>query len=119
MMALLVYSMLKSDDTMQEKIVCSLNWRSGKLLQHVVVAPYIDDEIMHKAWKLIIKYLYEQISIHGTEKEQKKGESNGNYRSLGGEEDDDIFFTRCPEPTLEPRLNLNRALHDPFKSRAP
>ncbi|XP_060201361.1 uncharacterized protein LOC132629946 isoform X1 [Lycium barbarum] len=54
----IVYSMVKSDYTMQEKIVSSLNLTSpsGELESYSSMwslRPYIDDEIMHKAWKLV------------------------------------------------------------------
>ncbi|XP_060201374.1 uncharacterized protein LOC132629955 isoform X3 [Lycium barbarum] len=54
----IVYSMVKSDYTMQEKIVSSLNLTSpsGELDSYSSMwslRPYIDDEIMHKAWKLV------------------------------------------------------------------
>ncbi|XP_016468652.1 uncharacterized protein LOC107791154 isoform X1 [Nicotiana tabacum] len=57
MMAIL-YGMLKHDYTMQEKIVSSLNLTSssGQLESYSSMwslRPYIDDEIMHKAWKLV------------------------------------------------------------------
>ncbi|KAF3654101.1 putative glycosyltransferase-like [Capsicum annuum] len=54
-----VYSMVKSDYTMQqEKIVSSLNLASpSEELESYSsmwsLRPYIDDEIMHKAWKLV------------------------------------------------------------------
>ncbi|XP_059305954.1 uncharacterized protein LOC132057382 isoform X3 [Lycium ferocissimum] len=54
----IVHSMVKSDYTMQEKIVSSLNLTSpsGELDSYSSMwslRPYIDDEIMHKAWKLV------------------------------------------------------------------
>lgn len=57
-MMAVVYSMVKSDYTMQEKIVSSLNLTSpsGELESYSSMwslRPYIDDEIMHKAWKLV------------------------------------------------------------------
>lgn len=57
-MMAIVYSMVKSDYTMQEKIVSSLNLTSpsGELESYCSMwslRPYIDDEIMHKAWKLV------------------------------------------------------------------
>ncbi|CAN4117172.1 unnamed protein product [Withania somnifera] len=57
-MMAVVYSMVKSDYTMQEKIVSSLSLisPSGELESYSSMwslRPYIDDEIMHKAWKLV------------------------------------------------------------------
>nr|XP_016468889.1 PREDICTED: uncharacterized protein LOC107791357 isoform X2 [Nicotiana tabacum] len=57
MMAVL-YGMVKNDYTMQEKIVSSLNLTSssGELESYSSMwslRPYMDDEIMHKAWKLV------------------------------------------------------------------
>ncbi|XP_055812185.1 uncharacterized protein LOC129882070 [Solanum dulcamara] len=57
-MMAIVYSMVKNDSTMQEKIVSSLNLTSpsGELESYSSMwslRPYIDDEIMHKAWKLV------------------------------------------------------------------
>ncbi|KAJ8532781.1 hypothetical protein K7X08_015670 [Anisodus acutangulus] len=57
-MMAIVYSMVKSDYTMQEKVVSSLNLTSpsGELESYSsmwLLRPYIDDEIMHKAWKLV------------------------------------------------------------------
>ncbi|OIT01432.1 PREDICTED: uncharacterized protein LOC109229702 [Nicotiana attenuata] len=57
MMAIL-YSMVQNDYTMQEKIVSSLNLTSssGELESYSSMwslRPYIDDEVMHKAWKLV------------------------------------------------------------------
>lgn len=57
-MMAIVYSMVKSDYTMQEKIVSSLNLTSssGELESYSSMwslRPYIDDEIMHNAWKLV------------------------------------------------------------------
>ncbi|XP_049359821.1 uncharacterized protein LOC125824479 [Solanum verrucosum] len=57
-MMAVVYSMVKSDYTMQEKIVSSLNLTSpsGELESYSSMwslRPYIDDEIMHKVWKFV------------------------------------------------------------------
>ncbi|KAH0635487.1 hypothetical protein KY289_035402 [Solanum tuberosum] len=57
-MMAVVYSMVKSDYTMQEKIVSSLNLTSpsGDLESYSSMwslRPYIDNEIMHKAWKFV------------------------------------------------------------------
>ncbi|XP_071685781.1 uncharacterized protein [Rutidosis leptorrhynchoides] len=57
-MVAVVYSMVKQDYVMQEKIVTSLNLNtsSGELESYCLMwslRPFINDEIMHQAWKLI------------------------------------------------------------------
>ncbi|XP_058224385.1 uncharacterized protein LOC131333709 isoform X1 [Rhododendron vialii] len=53
-----IYSMLKRDYIMQEKIISSLNLKSssGELESYNLMwslRPFIDDEIMHQAWRLV------------------------------------------------------------------
>ncbi|KAK4585000.1 hypothetical protein RGQ29_022609 [Quercus rubra] len=53
-----IYSMLKQDYVMQEKIVSALNFKlsSGELESYCLMwslRPFVNDEIMHQAWKLI------------------------------------------------------------------
>lgn len=53
-----IYSMLKQDYVMQEKIVSALNFKlsSGELESYCLMwslRPFLNDEIMHQAWKLI------------------------------------------------------------------
>ncbi|KAI8546760.1 hypothetical protein RHMOL_Rhmol07G0144600 [Rhododendron molle] len=53
-----IYSMLKRDYIMQEKIISSLNLKSssGELESYNLMwslRPFIDDEIMHQAWRLL------------------------------------------------------------------
>lgn len=57
-MVALVYSMVKKDYLMQEKIVSSLNLKtsSGELETYCLMwslRPFVNDEIMQKAWRLI------------------------------------------------------------------
>ncbi|XP_042507646.1 uncharacterized protein LOC122083811 [Macadamia integrifolia] len=54
----IIYSMVKQDYMMQEKIICSLSLKSSSAeLQSYCLMwslrPFIDDDIMHQAWKLI------------------------------------------------------------------
>ncbi|XP_057957450.1 uncharacterized protein LOC131150619 isoform X2 [Malania oleifera] len=54
----IIYSMLKQDYSMQERMVNSLNHNSssGELESYSLMwslRPFINDEIMHQAWKLI------------------------------------------------------------------
>lgn len=54
----IIYSMIKQDYIMQERIICSLNLLtpSGELesyCQMWSLRPFINDEIMHGAWRLI------------------------------------------------------------------
>ncbi|XAR64298.1 hypothetical protein NMG60_11024579 [Bertholletia excelsa] len=54
----IVYSMVKQDCIMQERIISSLGFKpsSGELETYSLMwslRPYINDEIMHQAWKLI------------------------------------------------------------------
>ncbi|KAK9284964.1 hypothetical protein L1049_024146 [Liquidambar formosana] len=54
----IIYSMVKQDYMMQERIVSSLNLKSssGELDTYCLMwslRPFINDEIMHRAWKLI------------------------------------------------------------------
>ncbi|KDO78743.1 hypothetical protein CISIN_1g026871mg [Citrus sinensis] len=54
----IIYSMLKKDYAMQEKIVISLNLKSLSVeLESYCLMwslhPFINDEIMHRAWRLI------------------------------------------------------------------
>ncbi|CAH9077297.1 unnamed protein product [Cuscuta europaea] len=58
MMMAVVCSMIKKDYVMQEKIISSLNLKSstGELDTYCLMwslRPYVDDEIMAKAWKLV------------------------------------------------------------------
>ncbi|XP_042476705.1 uncharacterized protein LOC122058210 isoform X1 [Macadamia integrifolia] len=53
-----IYSMVKQDYTMQEKIICSLSLEStsAELQSYCLMwslRPFINDDIMHQAWKLI------------------------------------------------------------------
>ncbi|XP_056158268.1 uncharacterized protein LOC115685264 isoform X3 [Syzygium oleosum] len=53
-----IYSMIKQDFVMQEKIVSALNLKlsSGELETYCTIwslRPFIDDEIMHQAWSFI------------------------------------------------------------------
>nr|GEU96718.1 hypothetical protein [Tanacetum cinerariifolium] len=57
-MVAVVYSMVKQDYTMQEKIVSALNLKtsSGELESYCLMwslRPFVNDEIMHQAWRLI------------------------------------------------------------------
>ncbi|XP_076912447.1 uncharacterized protein LOC143570761 isoform X2 [Bidens hawaiensis] len=57
-MVAVVYSMVKQDYVMQEKIVSSLSLKtsSGELESYCLMwslHPFVNDEIMHKAWSLI------------------------------------------------------------------
>lgn len=54
----IIYSMVKQDYVMQERIVNSLNLKSlsGELESYCVMwslRPFIMDEVMHHAWRLI------------------------------------------------------------------
>ncbi|XP_018813773.1 uncharacterized protein LOC108985801 isoform X2 [Juglans regia] len=54
----IIYSMVKQDYIMQEKIVSALNLKSssGELESYCLMwslRPFVNDEIMHQAWKLI------------------------------------------------------------------
>lgn len=54
----IIYAMLKQDYTMQEKIVSSLNLKSsaGELESYCLMwslRPFVNDEIMFQAWKLV------------------------------------------------------------------
>ncbi|XP_059642444.1 uncharacterized protein LOC132284357 isoform X2 [Cornus florida] len=54
----IIYSMLKQDYTMQERIVASLNLKSSssELESYCLMwslRPFMDDEILHKAWRFI------------------------------------------------------------------
>ncbi|KAF5749707.1 hypothetical protein HS088_TW03G00032 [Tripterygium wilfordii] len=54
----IIYSMVKQDHVMQERIATSLSLKtsSGELESYCLMwslQPFIDDEIMHRAWKLI------------------------------------------------------------------
>ncbi|XP_039154855.1 uncharacterized protein LOC104414051 isoform X4 [Eucalyptus grandis] len=54
----IIYSMIKQDSVMQEKIVSALNLKlsSGELETYCTMwslRPFIDDEIMHRAWSFI------------------------------------------------------------------
>ncbi|KAG9151088.1 hypothetical protein Leryth_002668 [Lithospermum erythrorhizon] len=54
----IIYSMVKQDYTMQEKIVWSLSLKSssGELDSYCMMwslRPFIDEEVMHTAWKII------------------------------------------------------------------
>ncbi|KAK6258726.1 hypothetical protein SCA6_013200 [Theobroma cacao] len=54
----IIYSMVKQDYVMQDKIVASLNLKSssGELESYCLMwslRPYINDQIMHLAWKLV------------------------------------------------------------------
>ncbi|KAJ0097484.1 hypothetical protein Patl1_28412 [Pistacia atlantica] len=54
----IIYSMVKQDYVMQERIVTSLNLKSlsGELEGYCVMwslRPFINDEIVHQAWRLI------------------------------------------------------------------
>ncbi|KAJ0678272.1 hypothetical protein HanOQP8_Chr12g0446021 [Helianthus annuus] len=57
-MVAVVYSMVKQDYVMQEKIVSSLSLKtsSGELESYCLMwslHPFVNDEIMHQAWSLI------------------------------------------------------------------
>ncbi|KAI3470467.1 hypothetical protein Pfo_027130 [Paulownia fortunei] len=57
-MMAIIYSMVKQDYTMQVRIVSSLNYKSspGELetyCQMWSLRPFVDDDIMHKAWSLV------------------------------------------------------------------
>ncbi|KAI3734744.1 hypothetical protein L6452_14220 [Arctium lappa] len=57
-MVAVVYSMVKQDYVMQEKIVSSLDLKtsSGEIESYCLMwslRPFVNDEIMHQAWKLI------------------------------------------------------------------
>ncbi|KVI05009.1 hypothetical protein Ccrd_016673, partial [Cynara cardunculus var. scolymus] len=57
-MVAVVYSMVKQDYVMQEKIVSSLNLKtsSGEIESYCLMwslRPFVNDEIMHQAWRLI------------------------------------------------------------------
>ncbi|GFP82844.1 hypothetical protein PHJA_000427500 [Phtheirospermum japonicum] len=57
-MMAIIYSMVKQDYTMQVRIVSSLNHKSsaGELdtySQMWSLRPFVDDDVMHKAWKLV------------------------------------------------------------------
>lgn len=57
-MVAVVYSMVKKDYVMQEKIVSTLNLKttSGELETYCLMwslRPFVNDEIMHQAWRLI------------------------------------------------------------------
>ncbi|XP_057797095.1 uncharacterized protein LOC131013101 isoform X2 [Salvia miltiorrhiza] len=57
-MMAIIYSMVKQDHTMQVRIVSSLNHKSsqGELetyCQMWSLRPFVDDDIMHKAWNLV------------------------------------------------------------------
>ncbi|XWS29638.1 hypothetical protein CRYUN_Cryun24cG0046600 [Craigia yunnanensis] len=54
----IIYSMVKQDYVMQDKIVTSLNLKSssGELESYCLMwslQPYVNDQIMHLAWKLV------------------------------------------------------------------
>ncbi|KAF7834225.1 ADP-ribosylation factor GTPase-activating protein glo3 isoform X3 [Senna tora] len=54
----IIYSMMKQDYLMQERIISALNLKSssGELESYCVMwslRPFINDDIMHQAWKLI------------------------------------------------------------------
>ncbi|XP_059595614.1 uncharacterized protein LOC100254847 isoform X2 [Vitis vinifera] len=54
----IIFSMVKQDYVMQERIVSSLNLKSstGELESYCLIwslRPFINDEIMHQAWKLL------------------------------------------------------------------
>ncbi|KAI3517247.1 hypothetical protein L1887_16460 [Cichorium endivia] len=57
-MVAVIYSMVKKDYVMQEKIVSTLNLKttSGELETYCLMwslRPFVNDEIMHQAWRLI------------------------------------------------------------------
>ncbi|KAL6578065.1 hypothetical protein OROMI_010393 [Orobanche minor] len=57
-MMAIIYSMVKQDYTMQVRIVSSLNHKSSTeeletYCQMWSLRPFVDDDIMHKAWKLV------------------------------------------------------------------
>ncbi|KAL6527116.1 hypothetical protein OROGR_016206 [Orobanche gracilis] len=57
-MMAIIYSMVKQDYTMQVRIVSSLNHKSSPeeletYCQMWSLRPFVDDDIMHKAWKLV------------------------------------------------------------------
>ncbi|KAL0340738.1 UNVERIFIED_CONTAM: hypothetical protein Sradi_4590600 [Sesamum radiatum] len=57
-MMAIIYSMVKQDYTMQVRIVSSLNLKSspGELetyCQMWSLRPFVDDDIMHRAWSLV------------------------------------------------------------------
>lgn len=56
----IIYSMVKQDYTMQVQIVSSLNHKSspGELetyCQMWSLRPFVDDDVMHRAWRLVPK----------------------------------------------------------------
>ncbi|GFY86703.1 hypothetical protein Acr_05g0003420 [Actinidia rufa] len=57
-MMVIIYSMVKEDYVMQERIISSLNLKSssGELKSYTLMLslrPFVNDEIMHQAWRLI------------------------------------------------------------------
>ncbi|CAK7323019.1 unnamed protein product [Dovyalis caffra] len=98
----IIYSMVKQDYVMQERIVNSLNFKSlsGELESYCVMwslRPFIKDEVMHHAWRLIresvgMEKCVENINIDGVDVKERMEKVSENIKGGSKGEDQKVLW---------------------------